>query len=97
MTDELEPIGPEDQIQLDEAQEAAESSILPGVRELPWIVLRSQLEALDEEDIRAVVIDQNEKIGRIYGALSHIAKDYPDIIMILNPPSEQDPPASGIN
>jgi hypothetical protein len=61
MADELEPIGPEVQRQLDEVEEAAESTILPGVRELPWVVPRSQLEALEEEEMDAVIIDQNEK------------------------------------
>lgn len=85
MADELEPIGPEVRRQFDETQDAAESAIVPGVHELPWMVPRSQLEALDEEDIRAVVIDQNEKIGRLYGAIQKLAAGNPEIDIILNP------------
>lgn len=85
MADELEPIGPEVQRQLDEVQETAESAILPGVHELPWVVSRTQLEALGDEDIRAVVIDQSEKLSRIYGAIKKLAAGDPEVEKILNP------------
>lgn len=88
MADELERIGPEIERQLDEVHEAAESNILPGVRELPWIVPRYQLEALDEEELRAVVFDQNEKISRLYAAVKVISAGNRDVETILNPPKD---------
>jgi hypothetical protein len=53
--------------------------------ELPWIIPRSELEAMDADQLREVIIDMHEKMGRLLGVVRALGAGNKEVEMILNP------------